>query len=329
MTRTFAIIAAVVLVALACDPKKKTGVVGVEGSSGEEEAGQGGEVSGAGETAGSAEAPPSEESLDERVVEFLETQWLEPQRQGNVDGYGTSLTDDFEGTILMSTGEKKKLDREEWLKRRARALEGKKPTIRIEDVQVEEAGSDEITVKLQQTWETDVYCDVGEKELTLAARGDGFLVRREVMVSAGECPWASVASLLTFLKNYQSAWEGEDIVYLAEHTAMPFPFETVITRGEGEGEPETEELEKLSVFMDRQEVVDLVGDVSYKAHPTKQRLGERNCEYEARSVVEENTGTVTVSSVKCALEDSFVLTLTFAEDRWTLSSIRNEQNHPE
>ncbi len=263
----------------------------------------------------------------EAVESFVVDRWLEPQRQGNVDGYASLLVDGFKGTILKSTGEQKILGRHEWVKRRKKSLESK-PTITVEGIEsTQEPGSKEIHVTFRQSWETEIYCDVGEKRLVLVQEGGGFLVAKEEMISVEECPWGSPATFYPFAKKYRKAWKSESFDYVAEHTCMPLTFNTLIVRG-GTRSTEEESFERIGDLVDRSSIRDLLRSISIVPRPTTLRLGPKGCEYEVTTETSGEAAIVDVATTSCVTEEAYRLEFSFEDERWKLCSLRHQVTHP-
>ncbi len=261
------------------------------------------------------------------IESFVIDRWLEPQRQGNVDGYASLLVDGFKGTILKSTGEQVILGRHEWVKRRKKSLESK-PTITVEGIEsTQKPGSKEIVVSFRQSWETEIYCDVGEKRLVLVQADAGFLVEEEEMVSVGECPWGSPATFYPFARKYRKAWRSETFDYVAEHTCMPLTFNTLIVRG-GTRSTEEEKLERIGDLVDRSSIRDLLRAVSIVPRPTTLRLGPKGCEYEVTAETSGEVAIVDVTTTACASEETYRLEFSFEDEKWKLCSLRHEITHP-
>jgi hypothetical protein len=263
----------------------------------------------------------------EAIETFVTDRWLEPQRQGNVDRYASLLVDGFKGTVLKATGEKTILGRHEWVKRRKKSLEGK-PTISVEEIEsTQEPGSDEIVVTFRQSYETDIYCDVGEKRLVLVQADASFLVRAEEMLTVEECPWGSPATFYPFARNYRRAWKNEDLDYIAGHTCMPFAYNSLIVRG-GSRSTEEEKLERLGDLVDRSAIRDLLRGASIVPRTTTLRLGPKGCEYEVTTETLEDVAIVDVATTSCAREETFRLEFSFEDERWKLCSLRHQITHP-
>ena len=269
----------------------------------------------------------SEAASEEAIASFVIDRWLEPQKQGNVDGYATLLVDGFQGTILKSTGEKKILGRHEWVKRKARSFESK-PTITVEGIEsTQKPGSKEIVVSFRQSWETEIYCDVGEKRLTLVQADSGFLVEKEEMTAVEECPWGSPATFFPFAKKYRKAWKAEDFDYITEHTCMPFEFNTLIVRG-GSRSTEEEKFERLGDLVDSSSIRDLLRGISILHRSTTVRLGPKSCEYEVTTETSGEVAIVDVTTTSCAAEETYRLEFSFEDEKWKLCSLRHQVTHP-
>ena len=263
----------------------------------------------------------------EAVERFVTVSWLEPQKQGNVDRYAGLLVDEFRGTVLRATGEKKILGRHEWIKRKVKSLESK-PTITVEEIAfVQEPGSDEIVVTFRQSYETDIYCDVGEKRLLLVRAETGFLVREEEMVTVEECPWGSPATFYPFAKKYRKAWRDEDLDYISAHTCMPLSYNSQIVRG-GTRSTEEETFERLGDLVDRSAIRDLLRAITIVPRTTTLRLGPKGCEYEVTTETLEEVAIVDATTTSCATGETYRLEFSFEDERWKLCSLRHEITHP-
>jgi len=263
----------------------------------------------------------------EAVEKFVIVSWLEPQRQGNVDRYASLLVDEFKGTILRATGEKKIFGRHEWVKRKAKSLESK-PTITVEEIEsTQEPGSDEIVVTFRQSYETDIYCDVGEKRLLLVQADKGFLVKEEEMATVEECPWGSPATFYPFAKKYRKAWKDEDLDYISAHTCMPLVYGSQVVRG-GTRSTEEEKLERLGDLVDRSAIRDLLRAITIVPRTTTLRLGPKGCEFEVTTETLEEVALVDVTTISCAVEETYRLEFSFEDERWKLCSLRHEIAHP-
>lgn len=237
------------------------------------------------------------------VEEFVLESWLDPQNRGDVDGYLASLSKDFVGTVLDTTGNPETLDRDQWVKRRSKALK-RRPVITLEELTVKDVSDPEsIEVTFDQTWETDTYCDRGSKSLQVRARDDSFVVTREAMQTVQECPWVSMASLLTFVDNYRMAVRKGEAEYLAAHTCIPF----VVERLEGEAEARIQEIQEVADVPK-----DLVEDVRPGPRPRKQEI--QYTEWEVSVEVMAHDATVFLDAGDGQSSHSFIFV--FEEDRW-------------
>lgn len=263
---------------------------------------------------------------DRSVEDFIEKRWLEPQMKGNIDGYASLLAQEFEGTVLKSTGEKMTLGRSEWIQRRAKALESR-PTITVENLHSRDPGSGKVVVTFSQSWETGKYCDVGTKVVTLETSGESFLVTKEEMSSVEECPWAAPSTFFTFARNYRKAWRQEDLDYIAAHTCMPFAFNSLIARG-GTRSTEEQRYERLGDLIDGSGIRDLLRTVAITDRPTTHRLGPGGCVFEVTAETSGEVAIVDVATTSCDVQESYRLEFSFEDTLWKLCSLRHEVVHP-
>jgi hypothetical protein len=184
--------------------------------------------------------------------------------------------------------------------------------VTLEEIRVlETADPARMEVEFTQTWQTETYCDTGTKRLVVEHDGEGLRVVEEVMETVSECPWASVASLLTFLDNYRIAVRKDDGEYLAAHTCLPFADET-------RGGDETERRESLASL----EAVPTGLLARLRAGPAPRRQQVDGARWESTVRVESDAGTVRWQKVQDG--ELHVFSFAFEDGVWMYCAHEHE-----
>ena len=262
-----------------------------------------------------------ETSMEERIERFVLLGWLEPQNKGDVGAYARVLSDDFEGKIMTSTGETKVMPKDKWLERRAKALDSR-PAITVKDMHIDSAGENDFTVRFFQTWETEIYCDQGEKVLKLRESPSGLVVLREEMASVEECSWDSKSTFFSFVRRYKRAWKEDDTRYIVDHTCFPFKYREVDKSGT-EREVRVETINKTKdIFRDDIQPAKVLVEAEFNEDESYQKLFGI-CKYMVKVTVVGEETMVSAEQSSCSNLDNYWMQFLFQDGKWKYCSYKN------
>ncbi|MFH1436084.1 MAG: hypothetical protein ABIJ56_10245 [Pseudomonadota bacterium] len=167
------------------------------------------------------EPPPPPPPARMSETDFVSNRWAASQRQGNAAFYGGLLAQDFTAATLKTGREKKKqYSKEKWLKHRSNVL-SKGMNLDVGNFSVRRLSMGESEVRFTYFYNTEEYCDSGDKLLRLRPEGSSWKIVREEILSAKECTFASYATFGTFIGTFASSLRGSKWDYIREHSANP------------------------------------------------------------------------------------------------------------
>ena len=131
--------------------------------------------------AAGAPAPPPTESEELEKAKKVLAVWLASQNAADFDAYKELYGKGFRG-VRMSTDKRVDLDRDAWLKDRARMF-SKRMVVTAEDLRFSRA-DEASTIDFVQTWKSGTFADVGEKRLVLRPEGGELRIVSEEMLTS-------------------------------------------------------------------------------------------------------------------------------------------------